>query len=157
MSVIVLLTESVVSENLFIFELFIALWYPRSMEKNRLSLSENQLDTLRHMLGINTPNEPHPRPTRNYATVEKGSIEFATLSSMGLIEKMDRVMTEFGYDYFQVTDQGRALAMESHKSIQKSKSARRYVKFLEVVDAVPDLSFREFLTDPQYERSRQEA
>ena len=37
-----------------------------------MKLTDDQLDTLRHMLGINTPNDRIPRPYRNYYCADKG-------------------------------------------------------------------------------------
>jgi hypothetical protein len=52
-----------------------------------MNLSAKQLDTLRHMLGINTPNDRIPRPYRNYYAANPGDQEMLKLESLGAIKK----------------------------------------------------------------------
>lgn len=121
-------------------------------------LTEDQLDTLRHMLGINTPYDRIPKPYRNYAAVNPGDPEFLELEKLGMVKKYASAkpgLTE--YDYYRCTEKGRIEAMRSHRNIRKSKAKRRYNKYLEVLDSCPDLTFKEFLTDPSFKESRNEA
>jgi hypothetical protein len=122
-----------------------------------MNLSPDQLHTLRHMLGINTPNDRLPKPHRDYAAVCPGDPQFAELERLGAVECYRRPCPGFEYDYFRCTPAGRAAAMASHKTIRRTKSQRIYSKFLDVSDALQDLTFREFLTLPEFAECRRSA
>lgn len=53
--------------------------------------------------------------------------------------------------------EGSSAAIESHKSIRKSKPKRLYWKFLIVRDACPELSFLKFLVHPDFADIRDQA
>lgn len=110
-------------------------------------LNEYQLRTLRHMLGINTPDAERPKPYRNYYCANPGEKEMLELARLGAIELYD---TRGSYEWWQCTDAGRTAAIASHKTIRYSPAKRRYIRFLDLRDCFPDLTFREFLTDPRY-------
>ncbi len=116
--------------------------------------SAKQLDILRHMLGINTPADRIPKPYRNYYATTRDDQDMAELHSLGLV-KFDGHHGD--YDYFSCTDMGRQLAMKSHKDIRHKKPRRVYLKFLSCADAWPDLTFKEFLTRPEFKKYRSEA
>jgi hypothetical protein len=117
-------------------------------------LNKKQLSTLRHMLGINDPTVKIPTPWRNYAAVSPDDKEFKELHSLGLV-KFDG--HHGSYDYYSCTELGRLFAVKSHKDIRYKKSRRVYIKYLSVADANPDLTFKEFLTDPEFAKYRHEA
>lgn len=121
------------------------------------AFTPEQLDTLRHMLGINDPSKARPEPWRNYAAVNPGDPEFLELERLGAVECYRRQSPNSSFDYFRCTEAGRAAACASHKSIRWSKSKRIYSKFLDVRDALGDVTFREFLTDPTYAECRRSA
>jgi hypothetical protein len=121
------------------------------------ALSKRHLDTLRHMLGINDPSVGRPKPHRDYAAVNPGDAEFAELTALGAVERYRCASSGFPYDYYRCTDAGRAAAMASHKDIRWSKSKRIYSKFLEVRDALGDVSFKEFLTNSEFKQTRDAA
>lgn len=110
-------------------------------------LSAAQLSTLRHMLGINTPEVSKPWPYRNYYCASPGQPEMAELARVGAVELY---ATRGGYEWFRCTDAGKAAAIASHRSIRYPEARRRYIRFLDVRECCPDLTFREFLTDPRY-------
>jgi hypothetical protein len=119
------------------------------------NLTKDQLHTLRHMLGINTPDDRIPKPYRNYAAVNPGDPDFLELEKLGVIKKCASAkpgVTE--YDYYRCTDEGRLAAMRSHRDIRKPKSSRRYSMYLDISDLYPDLTFKEFLTDPYFKDLR---
>lgn len=120
-------------------------------------LSPNQLHTLRHMLGINTPDDRLPKPHRDYAAVTPGDPEFLALEALGAVECYRKAGGAFQYDYYRCTDAGRAAAMASHRTIRRTKSQRVYSKFLDVRDAIGDLTFKEFLTQPEFMETRRSA
>jgi hypothetical protein len=119
-----------------------------------MNLNPYQLRTLRHMLGINTPEDARPKPYRNYYCANPQEAQMLELLRLGAIELYD---TRGGYEWYRCTDAGRAAAMASHKTIRYTRAKRRYLKFLEVSDCWPDLTFREFLTHPRYEATRRSA
>jgi len=117
-------------------------------------MREDQLKILRHMLGINDPFSKEPKPYRDYYCANKGDAELCALAKIGMV-KIYR--TDERYDWYKTTREGRRLAMNSHRSIRKTKSQRVYAKFLDIRDAFNDLTFRDFLTSPQFHRARIEA
>jgi hypothetical protein len=121
-----------------------------------MKLTKDQLHTLRHMLGINTPYDRIPKPNRNYAAVNPGDPEFLELERLGMVKKNASAkpgITE--YDYYRCTDNGRFEAMRSHRDIRKSKSKRRYSIFLDISESYPDMTFKDFLTDPYFKDARE--
>lgn len=118
--------------------------------------TSDQLHTLRHMLGINTPNDRQPVPSRNYAAVTPGDPAFAALEAAGWVERFRATTWPSRYDLFRCTARGQALAMASHRAIRRSAAQRRYSVYLSLRDAL-DVSFREFLTAPEYADARRQA
>jgi hypothetical protein len=112
-----------------------------------------QLRTLRHMLGIDKPELDRPVPYRNYYCANPGEPEMLELVRLGAIELY---ATQGGYEWYRCTAAGRAAAIASHKTIRYTPAKRRYIKFLDVRDCLPDLTFREFLTNPRFKQSRGE-
>ena len=119
--------------------------------------TEAQLDTLRHMLGINDPSLKTPIPTRNYAAVEPGNAEFAKLELAGLVTCTRLSSTGMPYNWFECTHEGRAAAMASHKTIRYSRAKRVYLRFLGMRDVFQDLTFKDFLTNAKFRKERAEA
>lgn len=111
------------------------------------ALNPNQLRVLRHMLGINTPEADIPVPYRNYYCANPDEPEMCELVRLGAVEMY---ASHSGYQWFRCTDAGRAAAIASHKTIRYSTAKRRYLRFLGVRDCWPDLTFRQFITDPQF-------
>ena len=113
-----------------------------------------QLDTLRHMLGINDLYVAEPAPYRDYYAAPIGDLILWQMANAGLVE---RYAMRGPYEWYRTTPAGRAAAVESHKRIRAPKGKRLYVKFLSVRDCCPDLTFREFLTDPEFREARKDA
>lgn len=128
-----------------------------------MKLTDKQMRTLRHMLGINDQSIKKPEPHRDYAAANPGDAEFAELARLGAVRCYRRAGESGGavsttqYDWFETTDAGRAAAIASHKSIRYPRSRRVYLKFLSVTDCYPDLTFREFLTSAEFADVRREA
>jgi hypothetical protein len=118
-----------------------------------MNLSEEQLHTLRHMLGVNTPYDREPRPYRNYAAVNPGDPKYVELERLGAVENCGKT-TWSEYDYYRCTEAGKAAAIQSHRNIRYSKSKRRYWKFRDIMDCCPGLTFKEFLTNPEFKEVR---
>lgn len=121
-----------------------------------MNLTKAQLHTLRHMLGINTPNDRVPRPYRNHAAVPPGDPEYIELERLGAVERYTcRGSAE--YHWYQCTEAGKLAAMRSHRAIRRTKPQRRYVKYLDMSDCYQDLTFKEFLTHPYFKEARESA
>ena len=120
-------------------------------------LTDQQADTLRHMLGINDPSKSRPEPYRNYAAVDPGDPTFVELARLGLVHHARGPARGFPYYCYVCTDMGRRLAIESHRRIRWSKAQRRYSMFLHMRECCPDLTFRQFLTEPAFANERREA
>jgi ectoine hydroxylase-related dioxygenase (phytanoyl-CoA dioxygenase family) len=122
------------------------------------TLSPEQLHTLRHMLGINTPDSRIPEPHRDYAAVNPGDPEFVELERLGAVRcYRRRGEASNAYDWYCCTEAGREAAMHSHRLIRRPKKQRVYAKFLDISDVLPDLTFKQFLTDETFRRARAEA
>lgn len=119
-----------------------------------MELTADQLHTLRHMLGINTPERKIPKPYRNYAAVNPGDIKFLELERLGAVEPYH---TFNQYVYYRCTEAGKLAAMRSFRDIRYSRSRRRYIAFLDIRDSYQDLTFKEFLTHPYWKDLRDEA
>jgi hypothetical protein len=117
------------------------------------------MNTLRHMLGINTPHHKEPKPYRNHAAVNPGNQEFQKLEKQGLVEKMGPVADGLypKLQFYRCTETGKALAMSSHRSIRLKKAARVYRLYLDLSDTDSELTFKEFLINPAYAEMKREA
>lgn len=110
-------------------------------------LTPEQLRVLRHMLGIDKPEQDHPKPYRDYYCANPGDPTLVELARAGAVRLYD---TRGGYEWYTCTDAGRAAGIASHKPIRYSAAKRRYIRFLSLRECYPDLSFRQYLTDPRY-------
>lgn len=108
------------------------------------------------MLGINDRSKRSPVPYRNYAAVNDGDKHYAEMAAAGFVKKSGR--TAGGeYQLYRTTEEGFRLAVESYKTIRLPKSKRMYLRFLSVADACPDISFKDFLTHPDFAQIRRDA
>ena len=115
------------------------------------ALTAEQRDILGHALGLNYT----PRQDRNCycASLSAGAPprDIAELVRQGLLAP-GRALNEGRDRYYVVTDAGIAvakLAFPPPKPLTRSQA--RYQRYLQLSDAIPDLTFREFLA--VYERS----
>lgn len=113
-----------------------------------------ELQTLRHMLGIDDPTVKIPKPYRDYYCAPRGDANLAEMAGRGLVVLYSQ---RDGYDWYQTTEAGRRAAIASHRAIRYGKGQRVYIRFLEARDAIPDLTFRDFLIDRRYREMRAEA
>lgn len=72
-----------------------------------------QLDTLRHMLGIN--DRYTKEPTRDHYAAPIGDLSLWKMSNAGLVE---RYAVRGPYEWYRTTPAGRAAAVESHNRIR---------------------------------------
>jgi hypothetical protein len=118
-----------------------------------MDLTDKQLHTLRHMLGINDPVK-RPEPYRNYAAVNPDDPEYLELERLGMV--VNKGKSPFGqYDLYVCTEDGKTTVIKSHQMIRFPKARRRYIAFLNTRDCCPDLTFREFLVSPEYKEIRE--
>ena len=106
------------------------------------------------MLGINEPWDRVPKPYRNYYCANPDDKELKELEALGVVELYS---THGRYDWYRCTDAGKAKAIRSHRTIRYAKSKRVYGKFLDISDCRPDLTFKQFLTSPEFKETRKTA
>lgn len=114
-------------------------------------LAADQLQTLRHMLGIDLPDAKDPKPYRDYYCASRGDADLAELARLGAV-RLYRPCEH--YDWYTTTNAGRAAALASHRQIRHPKPRRIYAAYLDTADAQPGLTFHEFLTSPAYAQVR---
>jgi hypothetical protein len=119
-----------------------------------LALTDEQLRTLRHMLGIDKPEQREPQPYRNYYCADPRDEHLLALEAAGAVRMYRRCSH---YEWWTCTDAGYAAAIRSHRAIRHRKSRRVYSRFLDISDTRPDLTFREFITSPEYREARRDA
>lgn len=118
------------------------------------SISEDHLGVLRHMLGIDSSRPTEP--SRNHYAVCPGSpddTEMREMVKLGLVKYYGKA---WEYHFYQATERGTRSAIDSHKKMVRKvpKKRRVYLSWLSTKDAIPNLSFKEFLTNPKYESFR---
>lgn len=119
-------------------------------------LTEDDLHVLRHMLGINDARKP-PRPYRNHYCANAGDDQLERLERLGMVRVARRPNSWLDFVTYAATEEGRAAAMRSATERLVPKKKRVYLLFLDVRDTCPDLSFREFLTSPDFADVRRDA
>ena len=103
---------------------------------------------LRHSLGIQWA---HDKEYRDYYCACVGEDRLERMADKCLMKRGNFI--NGGRDrYYFVTELGRAVAREDIP--RKTRSQLRYERFLSVCDCCPDLTFKEFITDPQYREVR---
>lgn len=116
-------------------------------------MTEHQLSTLRHMLGVND-NTKRQQPYRNYAAVTPNDPHYQELARLGMVEMY---AVDWAYHWYRTTDAGRVAALQSQKQRLVSKSKRVYLAYLSVRDAFNDLTFKRFLVEPEFAECRRRA
>ena len=119
-----------------------------------MELTTEQLQTLRHMLGIDKPDERAPDPYRDHYCASRGDADLAELARIGAVRLYGQCEH---YDWYCTTEAGRAAAIASHRKIRLPKPKRIYSKYLDFADVHCGLTFREFLTSPDYADARSAA
>jgi hypothetical protein len=109
-----------------------------------VSATPEQLRVLRHMLGID--KRERCEPYRDHYCANEGDEELAEMARAGLVRLARRPTPGLPYDTYVTTPRGREAAIESQRAMRLSPAQQRYHDFLNMRDACPDLTFREFLT-----------
>lgn len=115
-----------------------------------IELNSEQLRVLRHMLGIDRPEMDVPKPYRDYYCTTPGD---PTMAKLLRVSAVRLYATRGDMEWYTCTPEGRAAGIASHKAIRYSPAKRRYIRFLDIRDCMPDLTFREFLTNPRFKAS----
>lgn len=118
-----------------------------------IDLNPEQLRVLRHMLGIDRPEMDVPKPYRDYYCASSCDPTMSELARLGAVRLYD---ARSDCEWYTCTPEGRAAAIASHKTIRYSAAKRRYHRYLDIRDCRPDLTFRQFLTDPRYRATANE-
>lgn len=113
------------------------------MIEQAIQPTAEQLDTLRHMLGIN--KRERCKPYRDHYCANEGDPHLVAMASVGLVRLARRPSPGLPYETYVTTPLGRKLAIESQRTMLLSPAKQRYVDFLNARDADPDLTFRDFL------------
>jgi hypothetical protein len=117
-----------------------------------MSSYDAKTDTLRHMLGITDFSTPLPADFyRDYFCASKGDAHLAEMEADGLVRCYNR---DEHYDWYTTTEAGKRAAIASFKVRMYPKAKRRYHAWLRLSDTAPDLTFREYLTNPAYAEHR---
>lgn len=114
-------------------------------------LTEDQLRILRHMLGLTHPERGEQVPYRDYYCANPGDVKLLELERLGVVR---RYAERDGYWWYCTTEAGKRYAMKSALGRRLPKAKRIYIKFLHLLDCCPDLTFREFLTSPEFSHER---
>lgn len=120
------------------------------------SLTTEQVDILQHMLGLTDPASPNPNEYRDYYCASPGDPQLRELERLGMV----RMYSDHGeYEWFTTTDAGKSVARARYmRDMQtKTKKQRVYLSWLRLSDVCPDLTFREFLTRPEFSERRRNA
>lgn len=118
------------------------------------SLTPEQEQILRHMLGIDNDYEPNPEPYRDYYCANRGDQSLRALEALGMVS---RYSDHSGYDWYTTTDLGKDAALSSQRRMLAPKKRRVFRRYLEISDTCPDLTFREFLVSPEFVDARRNA
>lgn len=117
-------------------------------------IGEDQLRTLRHMLGLTHPERREQMPYRDYYCANPGDVKLVELERLGLVRKYGE---HSGYWWYCTTDRGKAAALKSALQRRLRKPQRLYRLYLHLSDALPDLTFRDFLTSREFAETRSSA
>ena len=117
-------------------------------------LDDKSLHILRHSLGMD--DNGHGNMYRNHYVAGPGHHSYDRLLALvqsGHMEKGDACkFLPSGDEVFYVTEKGRAVAFVPEPPLPPAK--RRWKAFRELKEVMTELSFRSFLTDPDFARYR---
>ena len=115
-------------------------------------LRDDQLRVLRHMLGVdNQRDKKDPVSYRNYYCTSPGNPLMNGLRHLGFVEMYRK---DENYEWFTATETGIAAGMDSARQRRYSKARRRYLCYLHISDCYSNLTFKQFLTDPEFAETR---
>lgn len=117
--------------------------------------SRDDLDVLRHMLGLPDEWERPAAPFRNHYASEPGDPQLEVLHAMGLVERTGSRPAIFGdLVFYRATGDGRGAAIASVRRLRLTKGQRVYRAWLRYDFGI---SFGEFLKSPSYADARRTA
>jgi hypothetical protein len=118
---------------------------------------DQELEILLHTLGLD--NDKVIEPYRNYFVASDDHSDLPTilrLIDLGFMqENRAPVFLKDGDRVFCVTEIGKFFAIKNRpRPPKRTRSQKRYDAFVNIADVYPDLTFREFLTHPHFEKAR---
>jgi hypothetical protein len=121
---------------------------------------KEHLHILQHSLGLDEYGQG--RQYRNHFVTGPGSKDWdacRALTDAGLMtENKGHALLPVGDSVFYVTPAGiDFVATNSPKPPKVSRNRRRYAAFMDLTDCCPDLTFKQFLTDPNFADARRRA
>lgn len=117
-------------------------------------LTPSQIHILQHSIGI---SKRHDKPYRNFYAVYTSSDsvpDLEVLVKAGLMANGDKSPVNPDMVYYYVTDAGREVAFKHLPKDTRTQKQKKYERFLYAKDAYPDLTFKQFLTDPYFKEAR---
>lgn len=118
--------------------------------------SDEDLRILRHMLGIDDARKL-PKPYRNHYCANAGDPNLVSLAQRGLVVLSRPPSKSIPYETYIATEAGIASATSSARRRAWPRKRRVYDRYLDVKDVCPDLTFRDFLVDPEFAEIRRTA
>lgn len=115
------------------------------MTESRQVLTADHVHILQHSLGL---DRDHRDPWRNYYAAEDGDPALEALVSLDLMTRGRLLPDGQGLRYYHVTDVGIGAAL-ARLPPRRSRASQRFRRFLNARDAMPDLTFRDFLRMPE--------
>lgn len=118
------------------------------------TLTAEALGILHHALGVSDPYQCDQPPYRNHFVAGQGHDDeplLLQLVQQGLMVVRESKLTG-GDALYVVSDRGVDIALKSRPRVPQKKLL--YRRFLSVRDCCPDLTFREFLTSPEFAECR---
>ena len=115
-----------------------------------MELSKDDIHVLQHSLGITDGGKEY----RNYYCAVTDDPQLEALTRSGLMVRGHKINDGRNRYYF-VTDDGRKVAYKNLPSRPRlTRGQRRYRKWMNISDCYPDLTFKEFLTLPEFREAR---
>lgn len=118
-----------------------------------IETTREEQKTLRHMLGIDTFDQRIAKPYRDYYCATPNDPHLESMRERGLVERYEA--RDKTYWWYRTTPAGREIAFASRIPLIKTPAQRRYLAYLDISDALPDLTFREFLVGPEFKEARE--
>lgn len=91
---------------------------------SQIEISDDELDTLRHMRGINDRRKA-PLPYRDYFAAEPDDPRMAALAAKGLVKGLGEMPLNAGMAYWRCTPVGRAAALSSARELHARYIAQK--------------------------------
>lgn len=112
---------------------------------------------LLHTLGIDRYDTKDPNAYRDYFAADPSNERLKAMANAGLVRRYREPSEGMPYDLYETTELGKHEAFNYWYRHRKPKKARVYSRFLDCREANADLTFRDFLVEPEYADIRRQA